>query len=338
MSLKAGQPFARSAQPVFSGRPPRRVWRLSQDQPGWWGRPLPAAILQGVSEPTAVVAAAGQVLAHVPGPGPPRVQARARAGQDKEVRGQVPRRRCARSTTPSPTPPTRPTWGRSTPVTCPSGPGRPNGPGERRAPYGEIMPEDEFLGLLAAVDEFDLVTLSPEAADRAGNGAGKPPAGQEPGPRPHREGDAATSRRWRPSPAPCPSTYATATWPAPCGAASSTTSPSPPTSCWRTCPPRSRPASPCCTCSSAHGIDPASIDYVIGCGEEAIGDRYQRGGGNMAKAVAGRRRAVRGVGRRRQELLRRGHPRPGDGLQPGGGGRVRPRRRRRRRLAGQARA
>jgi 3-hydroxy-3-methylglutaryl CoA synthase len=35
-----------------------------------------------------------------------------------------------------------------------------------------------------------------------------------------------------------------------------------------------------------HGIDPASIDYVLGCGEEAIGDRYQRGGGNLAKAVA----------------------------------------------------
>ncbi|MGQ0521136.1 MAG: glycine/sarcosine/betaine reductase complex component C subunit beta, partial [Actinomycetota bacterium] len=34
------------------------------------------------------------------------------------------------------------------------------------------------------------------------------------------------------------------------------------------------------------GIDPASVDFVIGCGEEAIGDRYQRGGGNMAKAVA----------------------------------------------------
>ncbi len=33
-------------------------------------------------------------------------------------------------------------------------------------------------------------------------------------------------------------------------------------------------------------IDPASIEHVIACGEEAIGDRYQRGGGNLAKAVA----------------------------------------------------
>jgi betaine reductase len=34
------------------------------------------------------------------------------------------------------------------------------------------------------------------------------------------------------------------------------------------------------------GVDPASIDYVIGAGEEAVGDRYQRGGGSLAKAIA----------------------------------------------------
>ena len=30
---------------------------------------------------------------------------------------------------------------------------------------------------------------------------------------------------------------------------------------------------------------PDSIDYLFGCGEEAVGDRYQRGGGSLAKAV-----------------------------------------------------
>ncbi len=34
------------------------------------------------------------------------------------------------------------------------------------------------------------------------------------------------------------------------------------------------------------GLDPAEIPYVIGSGEEAVGDRYQRGGGNLAKAIA----------------------------------------------------
>ncbi len=32
--------------------------------------------------------------------------------------------------------------------------------------------------------------------------------------------------------------------------------------------------------------DPVEVDYVLNSGEEAVGDRYQRGGGNLAKAVA----------------------------------------------------
>jgi hypothetical protein len=35
-----------------------------------------------------------------------------------------------------------------------------------------------------------------------------------------------------------------------------------------------------------HCIAPSEIDYVIGCSEEAVGDRYQRGGGNIGKAIA----------------------------------------------------
>lgn len=33
------------------------------------------------------------------------------------------------------------------------------------------------------------------------------------------------------------------------------------------------------------GISPDQIDFLISCGEEACGDRYQRGGGGMAKAI-----------------------------------------------------
>ena len=33
------------------------------------------------------------------------------------------------------------------------------------------------------------------------------------------------------------------------------------------------------------GVDSASIEYIINSGEEAVGERYQRGGGNLAKAV-----------------------------------------------------
>lgn len=34
------------------------------------------------------------------------------------------------------------------------------------------------------------------------------------------------------------------------------------------------------------GTAPDRVDYLLGCGEEAVGDRYQRGGGNLAKAMA----------------------------------------------------
>ncbi len=32
-------------------------------------------------------------------------------------------------------------------------------------------------------------------------------------------------------------------------------------------------------------VDPASVDFLLSCSEEAVGDRYNRGGGSMAKAV-----------------------------------------------------
>jgi hypothetical protein len=37
------------------------------------------------------------------------------------------------------------------------------------------------------------------------------------------------------------------------------------------------------------------VDYLLGCGEEAVGDRYQRGGGNLAKAI-GELAGVRSAG------------------------------------------
>ena len=30
-------------------------------------------------------------------------------------------------------------------------------------------------------------------------------------------------------------------------------------------------------------VEPGGIDYVINCGEEAVGDRYQRGGGKPSQ-------------------------------------------------------
>jgi betaine reductase len=47
---------------------------------------------------------------------------------------------------------------------------------------------------------------------------------------------------------------------------------------------------------AAEGIEAASIEYVLNSGEEAVGDRYQRGGGNLAKAVAAEAGCARATG------------------------------------------
>ena len=155
----------------------------------------------------------------------------------------------------------------------------------RFGPAGELMPEVELLGLLAAVDHFDLLVLDQEVAreaaaalaghplakhidleriERAVGDVGKVAA--EPGSIPvhlgahrlagaMRRGDEADEALSAYVLLDNLATKATA------------------------------------TLSLLHlladiDVDPASIDYVVGCGEEAVGDRYQRGGGNMAKAVA----------------------------------------------------
>jgi betaine reductase len=40
------------------------------------------------------------------------------------------------------------------------------------------------------------------------------------------------------------------------------------------------------TLLAQEGVDPLRVGYVLNSGEEAVGDRYQRGGGNLGKAVA----------------------------------------------------
>src|SRR2546428_9501161 len=159
----------------------------------------------------------------------------------------------------------------------------------RFGPDGEIMPEHEFLGLLAACDSFDLFALDGETADSArgaldahpivGRESGRPPVpagvaaamlrerierhravplvgadgrmlgAMLPG---HDEDDTLTGQVLLENLA-CKATAALAL--------------------------RHLLARP-------GAIDANDVRYVINCGEEAVGDRYQRGGGNVAKAVA----------------------------------------------------
>jgi hypothetical protein len=159
-------------------------------------------------------------------------------------------------------------------------------PGASRfTPEGELMPEGEFLGILAWMDQFGLIALDPALAEQAATALAQHPLAKrfdldrvtaaagdaeavaaEPGSMPlHVERDrfAGAFRRADDRDASlaaevilenlaCKATGVLAVL----------------------------------HLLADHDIDPESIDYVISCSEDGVGDRYQRGGGNMAKAIA----------------------------------------------------
>jgi len=154
----------------------------------------------------------------------------------------------------------------------------PSGP--EGALVGELMPEEEFLGLLAAVDQFDLLTLSAEVAERAAAALAAHPLAKgfdldriekavgdvdavaaAPGSLLLVPG--AVMRRGEEHDDSLAASVLIDNLAA-----------------------KATAALALLHLLERSGIDPASVDYVLGCGEEAIGDRYQRGGGNLAKAVA----------------------------------------------------
>jgi glycine/sarcosine/betaine reductase complex component C subunit beta len=160
----------------------------------------------------------------------------------------------------------------------------PDGEG-RFAGVGELMPEDEFLGLLAAVDDFGLVRLGAEEAGAiaerlgrhplaghldlekvAGAGGDAEAVAAEPGALPLHIGADRLAGAMRRAHESDQALAAPVLLENLAGKASATLA--------------------LLHLLADNDIDPASIDYVIGAGEEAIGDRYQRGGGNLAKSVA----------------------------------------------------
>ncbi len=163
-----------------------------------------------------------------------------------------------------------------------------SGPATRWHPYGEIMPEEEFCGLLKISDQFDLVRLEggfaeasaaalkehphigrpdlellgqggslSEIEDQCADGKGSVPLYVKDGRlvgcvRPAHEEDASLAADVLLENLACKATAAIALR----------------------------------TLLAQEGVDPDTVEYVLNSGEEAVGDRYQRGGGGMAKAVA----------------------------------------------------
>jgi betaine reductase len=155
---------------------------------------------------------------------------------------------------------------------------------DRFARFGELMPEEEFLGLMAAVDEFDLLVLTPEVAERAAKRLAEHPL-------------AARLDLERISAATGDVAAAVDS-----GALPVHLAPDCVAGALRGAHAEDESLAAhvllenlACKATGAlallhlldnHNLDPAAIGYTISCSEEAVGDRYQRGGGNMGKTIA----------------------------------------------------
>jgi len=162
----------------------------------------------------------------------------------------------------------------------------------RRGPHGEIMPEAELLGLLKACDASDLVTLDAEFAaevrpDLAGHpllaagdldrlGAGVPSS----------EVESRLNGALPALPLLLPTTEGADRLVGSIVAGHDVDLTLAADVLLENLVCKATAVMALRTLLADTGTDPATVDYVLNSGEEAVGDRYQRGGGNLAKAVA----------------------------------------------------
>jgi hypothetical protein len=157
--------------------------------------------------------------------------------------------------------------------------------GDRACQSGDILPEAEFLGAMAAVDDFGLLTLRADAARAASAAlaAHRYYSGLDMGRIEKSVGDVEASLRR-------PGTLALDTLDARRVGAISSAHPDDEalqaSVLLENLANKASAVLAVLHLLAANDIAPDSVDYVIGCSEEAVGDRYQRGGGNMGKAVA----------------------------------------------------
>ena len=163
-----------------------------------------------------------------------------------------------------------------------------NGEGSRWAPHGEIMPEAEFYGLLKISDAFDLVWLEEgftgtvaaalkshplvNQDDLDALGQGHPCSAIE-----ERLVDASSA---------LPLHLADGQIVGCVAQAHAQDASLTPDVLLENLACKASASMALRTLLAKDGAAPERIDYVINCGEEAVGERYQRGGGNLAKAIA----------------------------------------------------
>ena len=163
-----------------------------------------------------------------------------------------------------------------------------NGGGNRWGPHGEIMPEEEFYGLLKICDAFDLVWLEEGFTKSVAKTLSDHPLVSEkdiealgPG---HLQSsiEARTSGQEDAIPL-----YLMDGRIVGCIAAAHAQDASlTPEVLLENLACKASASMALRTLLAQGGTSPDEVDYVINSGEEAVGERYQRGGGNLGKAIA----------------------------------------------------
>ena len=173
-----------------------------------------------------------------------------------------------------------------------------NGEASRWGPHGEIMPEDEFYGLLKICDSFDLVWLEEDFTKSVRDSVANHPLVYEDDLERLGSGQPYSSIESKViNSAEALPLYVSDGRIVGCVISAHEEDASLAASvllenlaCKATATMALR------TLLAKEGFDATAIEYVLNSGEEAVGERYQRGGGSLAKAVAEMCHCIRATG------------------------------------------
>jgi betaine reductase len=162
-----------------------------------------------------------------------------------------------------------------------------DGRADRMQPYGEIMPEEDFYGVMRAIDAFDLLWMNQGATDQAHASLSSHPnwSDEELTRLEKPESDSQIEQELGPDSGNLRLTLRNGTTVGAMIRAHDLDA-----SLFADVLLENLACKAAAVMAAKNligdlGVDPLSVPYILNTGEEAVGDRYQRGGGNLAKAI-----------------------------------------------------
>ena len=194
-----------------------------------------------------------------------------------------------------------------------------NGGGQRWSPFGEIMPEDELYGLLKIADAFDLVTLEEGFAAQVRNALSEHKLIQEEDLKRLNEGQpySTIEKQAADTDVAIPLYLRDGRLVGYVNRAHEEDASLTADVVLENLACKATAVMALRTLIYDQRIDPSDIEYVLNTGEEAVGERYQRGGRKLGESRGGDVRIVQRFWRGRQGFLLRTRPCVGHGWRPG---------------------